>query len=95
MKWSERIAQGFSPGYDVARRALKVAAEVDVQVVFARQSTDRTPTSGATFRARFSSSNPGLKPWAILLDHFMVKPNQLVFSQSQLVRIVSGSSHLK
>jgi hypothetical protein len=26
MKWSDRIAQGFSPGYDVARRALKQEA---------------------------------------------------------------------
>jgi hypothetical protein len=30
MKWSERIAQGFSPGFGDAKSALKVAAEVRV-----------------------------------------------------------------
>jgi hypothetical protein len=31
---------------------------------------------GDAFRARLATSYPGLKPWAILSDHFMVK-NQL------------------
>jgi hypothetical protein len=44
--------------------------------LFARRSASQAQTSGATFRARFVPSHPGLKPWAILLDHFMVK-NQL------------------
>jgi hypothetical protein len=72
MKWSNRIVQGFNPEYDVARRALKVAIEARVFRLFARRSPDHAQTSGATFRARFVPSHRGLKPWAVLLDHFMV-----------------------
>jgi hypothetical protein len=34
---------------------------------------EETAHSVATFRAIFGLVHPGLKPWAILLDHFMVK----------------------
>jgi hypothetical protein len=33
----------------------------------------KTRASDATFRAHLATSHPGLKPWAILSDHFMVK----------------------
>jgi hypothetical protein len=33
----------------------------------------RTRPSGATFRAHSVLRYPGLKPWAVLSDHFMVK----------------------
>lgn len=76
MKWSERIAQGFNPGLDVARRALKVATEVRVFRWFCPSIRRQARTSGATFRALCFAFDPGLKPWAILSNHFMVK-NQL------------------
>jgi hypothetical protein len=73
MKWSDRIAQGFSPGYDVARRALKVATEVGVSVI--RSSIRRPSPNGRVPLSGHVVSDPtqGRKPWAILSDHFMVK----------------------
>jgi hypothetical protein len=86
MKWFKRIAQGFSPGSHGAKHALKVASESRVSGVamliprialnlgchfpaVARQREAMADKQGTSPRP----PNPGLKPWAILLNHFMVK----------------------
>jgi hypothetical protein len=88
MKWFNRTAEvsagfcreaavDYSPGLqpwvrEIQTRALKVAPDVcetgGVNTQFP-EPTPRSPLSG-----RFNApTTPGLKPWAILLDHFMVK----------------------
>ena len=74
MKWFKRTAQGFQPWVRWSMRgALKVAPEV---------RRDLSNQDGKTLNARFgrhfqgalrAPSNPGLKPWAVRLDHLMVK----------------------
>ena len=39
------------------------------------------PNIGCHFQGTFSNpANPGLKPWAMISDHFMVKPGSSTFS---------------
>ena len=87
MKWFNRTAQGFQPWVRLRRRSAlpvrqsfalsseggKVAPEV-------RRGwwNQRGNIVNARFGRHFqgglrASSNPGLKPWAILSDHFMVQ----------------------
>ena len=53
MKWSNRIAQGFSPGLLSDNSALKVAPEETSFGIGAIDAYTRPKTSGATFRAPF------------------------------------------
>jgi hypothetical protein len=72
MKWSDRITQGFNPGLPGNKGALKVAPEclgenggsTGEEPNHAR----RSPLSGRALVASY----PGLKPWAVLSDHFTV-----------------------
>jgi hypothetical protein len=85
MKWSNRIAQGFSPGWSGPRIALKVAAEKDASFFPHDQASKLSnhryhPASicrqalGRHFQRDLQGlPYPGLKPWADLLDHSMVK----------------------
>jgi hypothetical protein len=89
MKWSDRTAQGFNPGFDCKKRALKVAPDVWARPAD-RRPNNPNPRLGRHFPppplyprklrrtggAHLATSYPGVNPWAILLDHFMVK-NQL------------------
>ncbi len=91
MKWSNRIAQGFSPGWGKSEDRPESGDRVgpflparpsQTLTAFISSSLDstthiRSPLSGLSWgvalpRAK-ALGNPGLKPWAILLDHFMVK----------------------
>jgi hypothetical protein len=83
MKWSHRIAQGFSPGWTSPKTALKVATEwgrlfQHDHPKLSHRSTHPALIQHHTFGRHFQGDfgvlpHPGLKPWAILLDHFMVK----------------------
>src|ERR1700730_14769131 len=85
MKWSNRIAQGFSPGWadtqdrpESGDRRRCVSSHVtsrsichainSIQPGFTCHAV-RSPLSGRSY----GLPHPGLKPWAILSDHFMVK----------------------
>ena len=71
-KGRNRIAQGFSPGLDGRKSALKVAPDVLVWPADGRADNVKTHASVATFRARIATPYPGLKPWAVLLRPFGV-----------------------
>jgi len=95
MKWSNRIAQGFSPGTrrfglrperatelgrfcNVFRRGAGkyfgqsfIAFSV-ISPIRCRGLAQRNPSVGRPFRAFVVGTHPGLKPWAVLSDHFMV-----------------------
>jgi hypothetical protein len=74
MKWSNRIAQGFSPGWcdtherpESGDRICGVKSRLDVtNDVKVWSGWKKRPHSVATFRAVFGLVHPGLKPWAIL-----------------------------
>jgi hypothetical protein len=75
MKWFNRTAQGFSPG-DIQHeprpeRATDARDVLSGRVFFCSGVGDpiRSPLQGEFMGTPF----PGLKPWAILFDHFMVK----------------------
>jgi hypothetical protein len=84
MKWSNRSAQGFSPGWSEPRIALKVATEwgrlfQHDHPKLSHRSKQPALIQHHTFGRHFQGDlgvllHPGLKPWADLLDHFMVKP---------------------
>jgi hypothetical protein len=73
MKWFKRIAQGFSPGSHGAKHALKVASESRVSGVAMLIPRIALNLGGHYQGTSPRPPNPGLKPWAILLNHFMVK----------------------
>jgi hypothetical protein len=83
MKWSHRIAQGFSPGWTSPKTALKVATESGrlfqhdhpkLLHCSKHPALIQHHTFGRHFQGDLGASpHPGLKPRAILLDHFMVK----------------------
>jgi hypothetical protein len=82
MKWSHRIAQGFSPGWTSPKTALKwrPSKAVSSSTTIPNCSLVRNIPAliqRHTFGRHFQGDlevlpHPGLKPWAILLDHFMV-----------------------
>src|SRR5258708_19297730 len=94
MKWSNRIAHGFSPGWATPQhrpesgdRMCGVESRPDVTNGVrvcdghaGRKGPTRSPLSGRSS----DLSTPGLKPWAILLDHFMVKNPQPSVNQQLL-----------
>ena len=74
MKWFKRTAQGFQPWVRWFRRcALKVAPEVR-RALWNQNDNMLNARFGRHFQgAPCASRNSGLKPWAVLSDHFMVK----------------------
>ena len=70
-KGQNRIAQGFNPGLVApVRFALK-----GQQIRRDRTTRINQTDSGATFRARSPRTiNPGLKPWAMMFNRFVVSP---------------------
>ena len=77
MKWSERTAQGFSLasalGQGANMCALQVAPE-ETSFGIGTVDPQATPKHRAPLSGHVSvSTNPGLKPSAILSDHFMVR----------------------
>jgi hypothetical protein len=77
MKWFERTAQGFSPGKrPMANRPARVT---DKCIVFANRIVNAKTARAAnkSVRLPFQGNaayfcDPGLKPWAVFLNHFMV-----------------------
>ena len=74
MKWFNKTAQGFSPGLTwFIRGALKAAPDV-WPGQWINAATPLKALLGRRFQSVSGSTpNPGLKPWAVLSDHFMVK----------------------
>jgi hypothetical protein len=81
MKWFERTAQGFSPGERpkpnrperLTDRCVDVARMiVTVNIADVANKSVRLPLQGNVA----NSGYPGLKPWAVLLNHFMVNKIQ-------------------
>ena len=65
MKWFNRTAQGFSPG---SRRG--VESMLNTLNALRRHFQGESSTT----------PNPGLKPWAILWDHFVVEDSQSIIA---------------
>jgi hypothetical protein len=57
MKWSKRIAQGFNPGLDGEKRALKVAPDVEARSVD-RRANNRNTRFGRRFQGASYDSTP-------------------------------------
>jgi len=81
MKWFERTAQGFSPGKRPKPNRPERATDrcvvfarmiVTVNIADAANKSVRLPLQGSAA----TSGYPGLKPWAVLLNHFMVNKIQ-------------------
>jgi hypothetical protein len=77
MKWFNRTAQGFSPGKGPITNRPERAA--DRCVVFAKIfATDRIADAANEYVRLPLQGNPayscypGLKPWAVFFNHFMV-----------------------
>src|ERR1700757_3611418 len=81
-KWLNRTAQGFSPGLAPKKIALKGrptghagqarASRTSFKILGWRKDGQTRFSFGRPFKARpRSSTNPGLKPWAILFSHFV------------------------
>jgi len=87
MKWFERIAQGFNPGSasrvmcpeSGTRRGTGLARRyrTSLRTPVGRHFSSFVPVALQTMTDRQGVSsitrNPGVKPWAVLCDHFMVK----------------------
>jgi hypothetical protein len=73
MKWFERIAQGFNPGLvgrsECPESGTRIWDWLVESTYESQKYACRTPLSGRISRRAY----PGLKPWAVLSDHFMVK----------------------
>jgi hypothetical protein len=71
MKWFQRIAQGFSPGKGPHHKfALKGRPSITREPPFRFWRPYRADLHGIPY--------PGLKPWAILLNHFGVSKLLLI-----------------
>ena len=87
MKWSKRTAQGFSPGFGMQnKRALKVARDVSATGGTNTPLSEHNPRSPLS--GRFNTlPDPGLKPWAVLLSHFMAESSSACCSHAKLLAI--------
>ena len=78
MKWLERTAQGFSPGETANGAALKGRPN-GVQLFYSHSWPVKCPPARAAPKTAALTGRllcgryPGLKPWAVLLNHFMVE----------------------
>lgn len=80
MKWLNRIAQVFRPGYVrcsiLPARAAEMSVSCPAFIMYRRPSgaallaLDSVALSGRVT----DGASPGLKTWAVLLCHFMAKP---------------------
>ena len=78
MKWSERTAQGFSPGLAEYRKCPESGTR-GWELFVDSQREYQEPRVGRHLRgASLHFAYPGLKPWAVLSDHFMVKKQSMV-----------------
>jgi hypothetical protein len=82
MKWSDRIARGFNPGWGGEERVLPVRRSFwgyrgkggKVAPDLWAWPADRCANNPDThFGRHFQGALCDLKPWAILSDHFMVR----------------------
>jgi hypothetical protein len=80
MKWFKRIAQGFNPGF-VAGESCPESGTRSWGVACGFKTEDQHTRLGRHFSSVVPYSqnyggqaarHPGLKPWAVLSDHFMV-----------------------
>ncbi len=82
MKWPNRIAQGFNPGFAPVRNRPEggdrrsspspLKGSGVQQVIFGDAFCFMPDRFERAYRALFNGINyPGLKPWAILFRHFM------------------------
>ena len=72
MKWSDRIAQGFDPGWGKEKRALKVAPDVWAWLADRRVNNPNTHF-GRHFQGALCGITPRAEALAILSDHFIVR----------------------
>ncbi|HYZ71991.1 MAG TPA: hypothetical protein VE641_02870 [Chthoniobacterales bacterium] len=82
MKWLERTAQGFNPGLaslvECPESGIRGSERPVESMRELRKHTGRTPLSGRILLHGY----PGLKPWAILLGHFVAKKLALQMNPS-------------
>jgi hypothetical protein len=73
MKWLKRTAQGFNPGLAGQAECPESGTRGSERFVESKRRCRKhvpwAPLSGRISRLGY----PGLKPWAVLLDHFVAK----------------------